>query len=185
MKPIANSKRPEKLSAMREIETIVAGSDYCFLLNYGGLSVAAFAALRTELRKAKSTAKVVKNAFLAKAAEAKGWSGMEKLLEGPIAMITGNGDPAEVAKLLIAFLKKNEKSSVKGAQLEKSLLGPEDVKALSELPSKDMMRAMLLGTLLAPATSLVRVFAAPLTSILYVLKAKADKDGGEKEETAA
>ncbi len=184
MKPIASSKRPEKQSAIREIQKIVAGSDYCFILNYGGLTVAAFAALRAELRKARSSVKVVKNAYLAGAAQARGWTGMDPLLAGPTAMITGNGDPAEVAKLLIAFLKKNDTTSVKGAQLENSLLSAEDVKVLSELPSKDAMRAMLLGTLLAPATSLVRVFVAPLTSVLYVLKAKAGRNGGEEGSAA-
>lgn len=184
MKPIAKTKRPEKQAAIREITKIVDGADYCFVLNYGGLTVSAFAALRAELRKVSSTAKVVKNAYLAKAATAKGWEGLEKLLDGPTAMITGSGDPAEVAKLLIAFLKKNETTSVKGAQLEKSTLGPADVKVLSELPSKDVMRASLLGTLLAPATSLVRVLAAPLTSVLYVLKAKAGKDGGAEGSAA-
>lgn len=184
MKPVANSKRPEKRSAIREVSDLVAGSDYCFLLNYGGLSVTAFAALRAELRKAKSTVKVVKNAFLAKAAEAKGWKGLDDLLAGPTAAVTGSGDPAEVAKLIIAYLKKNDKASVKGARLESAALTAADVKVLSELPSKDMMRAMLLGTLLAPATSLVRVFTAPLTGVLYVLKAKVEKDGGGAESAA-
>jgi large subunit ribosomal protein L10 len=179
MKPVASSKRPEKRAAIREVNDVVAGAEYCFILNYGGLTVAAFAALRGELRKAKSTVKVVKNAFLAKAAEAKGWKGIDALLAGPTAVVTGNGDPAEVAKVIIAFLKKNEKSSVKGAQLGSAALNPAEVKVLSELPSKDTMRATLLRTLLAPATSLVRVFTAPLTGVLYVLKAKVEKDGGE------
>jgi len=179
MKPVASSNRPEKRAAIREVNDLVAGSDYCFMLNYGGLSVAAFAALRAELRKAQSTVKVVKNAFLAKAAEAKGWKDLDALMAGPTAVVTGKGDPAEVAKLIIAFLKKNEKASVKGAHLESAALSAAEVKVLSELPSKDTMRAMLLGTLLAPATSLVRVFTAPLTGVLYVLKAKVDKDGGE------
>ena len=92
-------------------------------------------------------------------------------------MVTGAGDPAEVAKSLVAFLKKNDKASVKGAQLEAATLSAAQVAQLSELPSKDVMRGTLLGTMLAPATSLVRVLAAPLTGVLYVLKAKEEKDG--------
>jgi len=187
-KPIAHTKRVEKFSAIKEITDIVKASDYGFIVNYGKLTVSSFAQLRTELIGAKSKVKVVKNSYLAKAAAEKGWDIPEEILAGPTALITGNGDPAEVAKTIVAFLKKFDKESikpaVKGAQLDKSSLNAAQVDALSKLPSKDVMRATLLGTLLAPATSLVRVFAAPLTSILYVLKAKAEKDGAPAEAPA-
>ena len=52
------------------------------------------------------------------------------------------------------------------------------MKQLSELPGKDEMRAKLLGTLNAPAQNMVGVLAASLRSVLYVLKAKVDKEGG-------
>lgn len=186
-KPTANSKRPEKIAAINEIVALVEKSDYCFVLNYGGLTVSAFAALRKEVAKADSKVKVVKNAYLSRAAAAKGWESMDAVLAGPTAMVTGAGDPAEVAKIIVEFLKKNDVASVKGAQLESSTLSADDVKFLSELPSKDAMRGSLLGTMLAPATSMVRVLAAPLTSVLYVLKAKEEKDGGgaAKDESAA
>ncbi len=180
-KPTANSKRPEKKAAIEEINAVVRDAGYCFLLNYGGLTVSAFSTLRAQLRASKSAVKVVKNAYLAKALEAAGLQTPDDFLVGPTAVITGNGDPAEVAKLVVEFLKKNDKASVKGASLEKSVLSAQDVDALSKLPSKDVMRATLLATLMAPASSLVRVFAAPLTGVLYVLKAKAEKDGGAPE----
>lgn len=181
-KPAANSKRPEKKSAIDAISAVVKDAGFCFLLNYGGLTVSAFSALRGKLRDSQSAVKVVKNAYLAKALEAAGLETPADFLVGPTAIITGNGDPAEVAKLVVEFLKKNDKASVKGASLEKTVLSAQDVDALSKLPSKDVMRATLLATFMAPASSLVRVFAAPLTGVLYALKAKADKDGGAPAE---
>ena len=183
-KPVANSKRPEKRAAIDEISSVVQDSSYCFLLNYGSLTVASFSDLRAKLRSAQSTAKVVKNSYLAKAFAAKGWTLPDDFLVGPTAVVTGSGDPAEVAKLLVEFLKKNDKASAKGANLEGSVLSADDVDALSKLPSKDVMRATLLATFMAPASSLVRVFAAPLTGVLYVLKAKAEKDGGGADAPA-
>lgn len=177
MKPQANSNRPEKILAIKEITELVEKSEYCFVLNYGGLTVSKFAELRKELAKAESAVKVVKNAYLAKVASEKGWEGIDAVLTGPTAMVTGAGDPAEVAKVIVEFLKKNVNASVKAAQLDTATLDQAQVEALSKLPSKDVMRAMFLGTLQAPASSLVRVFAAPLQSVLYVLKAKQDKDG--------
>lgn len=178
MKPVAKSQRPEKTAALRALTERAGATDYCFLLNYGGLSVAAFSALRDALRGVEAEAKVVKNTLLAHVARECGWDGMDELLRGPTALVTGRGDPAEVAKVLVGFLKKNETASVKGGRLDRAVLGADEVKVLANLPSKDILRSMLLGTLLAPATSLVRVFAAPLTGVLYVLKAKAEADGG-------
>jgi len=179
-KPKAHTKRVEKFSAIKEVTGIVDKSDYGFILNYGKMTVSGFSQFRTELAGIKSKVKVVKNTYLAKAAVEKGWEIPGKILEGPTALITGNGDPAEVAKLIVAFLKKFEKETikpvVKGAQLGKTSLDAAQVDTLSKLPSKDVMRATLLGTMLAPATSLVRVFAAPLTAVLYVLKAKVDAE---------
>lgn len=180
MKKTARSTRPEKLSAISEVIALVEASDYCFVLNYGNLTVANFSALRLELAAADSQMKVVKNAYLARAIEKKGWEAMASVLTGPTAVVTGAGDPAAVAKVLVTFLKKHEAASVKGAQLDASTLTTEQVESLSKLPPRDVLRAHLLGTMLAPATSLVRVLVAPLTSVLYVLKAK-----GEKDESAA
>ena len=177
-KPQANSKRPEKLSAIAEIDEFVKNSGYCFVLNYGGLNVEQLAALRVELGKAKSTLKVVKNTYLAKALEDKGWTQLESVLSGPTALVAGDGDPAEVAKAIVAFLKKNEQASVKAGQLENQTLDAAQVKQLSELPGKDEMRAKLLGTLNAPAQNMVGVLAASLRSVLYVLKARVDKESG-------
>ena len=108
MKPQANSRRPEKLSAIQEIDSIIANSDYCFVLNYGGLTVASLADLRARLAKSQSALKVVKNTYLAKALETKGWTGLEAVLNGPTALVTGSGDPAEVAKSLMEFLQKDQ-----------------------------------------------------------------------------
>ena len=177
-KPKANSKRPEKLSAIAEIDQFVKDSGFCFVLNYGGLTVEQISALRADLAKSKSALKVVKNTYLAKALEDKGWTKLEAVLTGPTALVAGNGDPAEVAKAIVAFLKKNEQASVKAGQLENQTLDAAQVKQLSELPSKDEMRAKLLATLNAPATNMVGVLAASLRSVLYVLKAKVDKEGG-------
>ena len=181
-KPQANSKRPEKLAAIEEIDNYVKESAYCFVLNYGGLTVDQLSALRAELVKSESSLKVVKNTYLAKALEDKGWTQLESVLSGPTALVAGAGDPAEVAKKIVAFLKKNEKASVKAGQLENQTLDADQVKQLSELPGKDEMRAKLLATLNAPAGDLVRVLAASLKSVLYVLKAKAEKDGGAPAE---
>jgi large subunit ribosomal protein L10 len=170
--------RIEKISILNEVIERVKTSDFCFVLNYGGLKVTQLTTLRKELAKQNSRAMVVKNTYLAKAAKQLEWDDISKMLSGPTAIVTGTGDVAEVAKILTEFVKKNEIASVKGGNLEKAVLSAADVDSLSKLPSKDVMRAMLLGTLQAPATSFVRVLNASLLNILYALKAYEDKKNG-------
>jgi large subunit ribosomal protein L10 len=177
--------RTEKTSILNEVIERVKDSDFCFILNYGGLTVMQLTDLRKGLSALKSRALVVKNTYLGKAAKDLGWADVSALLSGPTAVVTGKGDVAEVAKLLVEFVKKNDKASIKGATLEAALLDAADVDALSKLPSKDAMRGMLLGTFQAPATSLVRVLNAPLLNVLYALKAYEEKQGGGTAEPAA
>ena len=170
--------RTEKISILNEVIERVKASDFCFILNYGGLKVTQLTTLRQALAKLNSRAMVVKNTYLGKIAKDLGWADVSSMLTGPTAVVTGSGDVTEVAKVLVEFVKKNDKAAIKGASLETAALNPADVEALSKLPSKDAMRGMLLGTLLAPATSLVRVLNAPLLSALYALKAYEEKKNG-------
>ncbi|HRR35079.1 MAG TPA: 50S ribosomal protein L10 [Kiritimatiellia bacterium] len=170
--------RTEKLSILNEVIERVKASDFCFILNYGGLKVTQLTTLRQSLSKLNSRAMVVKNTYLGKAAKELGWNDVSALLTGPTAVVTGSGDVAEVAKVLVAFVKQNDKAAIKGATLEAALLSAADVEDLSKVPSKDAMRGMLLGTLQAPATSLVRVLNAPLLNVLYALKAYEEKKDG-------
>ena len=170
--------RHEKISILNEVIERVKASDFCFIVNYGGLKVTQLTTLRQELVKLNAQAMVVKNTYLGKVAKDLGWADVSAMLSGPTAVVTGSGDVAEVAKVLVEFVKKNEKASIKGASLEAATLSAADVEALSKLPSKDAMRGMLLGTLMAPATSFVRVLNAPLLNVLYALKAYEEKKDG-------
>ena len=170
--------RSEKISILNEVIERVKASDFCFVLNYGGLKVTQLTTLRQSLAKLDSRAMVVKNTYLGKIAKDQGWADVSAMLSGPTAVVTGTGDVTEVAKVLVDFVKKNDKASIKGASLEAAALSAADVEALSKLPSKDAMRGMLLGTLLAPATSLVRVLNASLLNVLYALKAYEEKKNG-------
>jgi len=170
--------RTEKISILNEVIERVKASDYCFVVNYGGLKVTQLTALRQSLAKLDSRALVVKNTYLGKVAKELGWNDISAMLAGPTAIVTGTGDVTEVAKLLVEFVKKNDKASIKGASLDAAALNAADVESLSKLPSKDAMRGSLLGTLAAPATNFVRVLNAPLLNVLYALKAYEEKKGG-------
>lgn len=170
--------RTEKSSILNEVIERVKASDFCFVVNYGGLKVTQLTDLRQTLSKLNARAMVVKNTYLARIAEEQGWTGVADMFTGPTAIVTGTGDVTEVAKVLVEVAKKSGKAEVKGATMDAVTLSADDVVELSKLPSKDAMRGMLLGTFMAPATSLVRVLNAPLLNVLYALKAYEDKQNG-------
>ena len=164
--------RIEKVAILNEVVDRVKASDYCFILNYGGVSVDKVAKLRAALKAHDSRLLVVKNTFLAKAAKEKGWSDdVNAMLSGPTAVVIGKGEPTAVAKAIMEFVNDKElagKAFVKGADYDSKIVDAAMVEALSKVPGKDQLRATLLMLLKEPATRLARV-----------LSEKAKKEGGE------
>ena len=162
--------RIEKVSIYGEVFARIQDSDYCFIVNHGGVTVAQFAKLRKDLRALDSRLLVVKNSLVAKAAKEKGWSeDINAMLAGPTAIVTGHGEPTAVAKAIMEFVKaSNGKAAVKGADYDNKIVDAAMVEALSKVPGKNELRATLLMLLKEPATRLARV-----------LSEKAKKEGGE------
>ena len=168
--------RIEKVAILNEVVARVKDSDYCFILNHGGVTVAAMAKLRAALRALDSRLLVVKNTYLAKVAKEKGWSDdVNAMLAGPTAVVTGHGEPTAVAKAVMEFVKDSGgKATVKGADYDSKIVDAAMVEALSKVPGKNELRATLLMLLKEPATRLARV-----------LSEKAKKEGGAAPEAPA
>ena len=153
--------RIEKVAILDEVIARVKDSDYCFIINHGGVDVASMAKLRADLRECDSRLLVVKNSFLAKVAESKGWSEeVNAMFAGPTAVVTGKGEPTAVAKAIMEFVKASAgKASVKGADYDNKIVDAAMVDALSKIPGKDQLRATLLMLLKEPATRIARVLS--------------------------
>ena len=153
--------RIEKIAILDEVVARVKDSDYCFIVNYGGVTVAQLSKLRAELRKVESRLLVVKNSYLAKVAKEKGWSdAVNAMLAGPTAVVIGKGEPTAVAKAIMAFVKDSAgKATVKGADYDSKIVDAAMVEALSKVPGKNELRATLLMLFKEPATRLARVLS--------------------------
>ena len=153
--------RIEKIAILNEVVERVKDSDYCFIINHGGVTVAQLAKLRADLRAQDSRLLVVKNSFIAKVAKEKGWSDeVNAMFAGPTAIVTGKGEPTAVAKAVMEFVKASDgKASVKGADYDNKIVDAAMVEALSKVPGKNELRATLLMLLKEPATRLARVLS--------------------------
>jgi large subunit ribosomal protein L10 len=165
--------RPEKISIVGDIRETIDSAEYVLFADYGGMTMEQFHDLRGRLRKNDARVKVVKNAFMRVVAEEKKWALGE--LQGSTAMVAGQGDVSAVAKLLKDFAKETNKGEVKSGVMGEAILSADDVKAIAELPPREVLLAILLGTMAAPMSQLVGVMNQKLASIVYVLKAAADK----------
>ena len=168
--------RSEKLHLANYIGNHMDGADYVYFVSYDGIKVKDFSQLRNKLAAVGANCHVLKNRMIKKSAELRGIAPLAGLtLKGASAMVSGKGDASEVAKILREFGKTNDKVAPKGGYLDGALLTPSDVEVIASLPSKDAMRAQLLGTLQGVPRGLACLLNAKAASILNVLNAYKDK----------
>ena len=125
--------------------------------------------------------KVLKNTYIKRAADELGITGLDADLNGPTAVAFGIQDPAAPAKILKEFIADKKKMTVKCGIVDKQYIDANGVKALADLPSREVLIAKMLGSMNAPITGLVSVLGGTVRKLLYALNAVADS----KNETAA
>lgn len=168
--------RPEKANIVEDIRHRLVQSSFLLVVEFTGMRVDHFAELRKRLKGVQAQLQVIKNTFLSRAATANNLPELDAALHGQNALVTGEGDFCAVAKILKTFASEFEKPAFKVGVLDNSILSVEQIKALADLPPRDVLRAQFLGILNAPAGRLVRVLAEPAASLARLLQAKHDKE---------
>lgn len=168
--------RSEKRHVVESIAQMIDGSDYCYFVTYAGLKVKAFEELRNDLAKQNASCHVLKNSLIRKAAAELKIDALDALdLTKSTAMVYGKGDCGAVAKSIAEFSKKNEQVQTKGGYVDSAFLAPADVAAIADLPPREVMFAMLLGLIQAPARNLVSVINQGVAQIVNVTNAYKEK----------
>jgi large subunit ribosomal protein L10 len=144
------------------------------LTQYVGLTMKDIDGLRAKVRENGGEFHIIKNTLAKLAFEQAGLPVQKGQFEGSTAIVFAFVDAPATVKTVTDFAKSSEFLKIKGGFLEKQALTPEGVKALAELPPLPVVRAQLLGVLLAPASKLVRTLAEPGRMIAAVIKAHAE-----------
>ena len=169
--------RAEKQFIGKEYVTRLNSSPFFIVVDYRGLTVTNFTELRKRLHGSGSEVHVVKNSIFRVAAKEAGLAQLDKsALAGQVAIVTGQKDVSSAAKVLKAFTKEFSKGAVHFGYLNNQRLENKDLMELADLPSLDVLRAKILGTLQAPAAQLARVIAAPGQQLARVIQARVDKE---------
>jgi large subunit ribosomal protein L10 len=151
-------------------------SEALVLTEYTGLSVKDLDELRAKIRDAGGEFHIVKNTLAKLAFEAAELPVDESNFVGSTAIGFAFEDPPALAKAMTEFAKGTDFLKVKSGYLDKQLMTAKEVKALAAMPPLPVMRAMLLGTLMAPASQLVRVLSEPGRQVAVVLKAYSEQE---------
>jgi large subunit ribosomal protein L10 len=175
IKPLAITK-DRKNELIHQYGEWVKESQLQVVLSYAGLSMKDVDLLRSKLRDVGGEFHVVKNTLVKLAFQQAEMPLPEKFFEESTAVAFAFEDAPAFAKTLNDFAKTSEFFKVKGGYLDKKPISPAGVKALADMPPLPVMRAQLLGTLLAPASKLVRTLAEPARGLAAVIKAHAEPE---------
>jgi large subunit ribosomal protein L10 len=167
--------RDKKQEVLNQYKQWMDNSQAIVLVEYLGIKMADFDAIRAKVRDTGGEFHVVKNTLARKVLESKGMTVPAGYLEKSTAMVFAFKDAAATTKALTEATAKMEAIKLKGGFLDTQALNAAQVKALAELPPLPIVRAQLLGVLQAPAGKLVRTIAEPARSLASVFRAYADK----------
>jgi len=170
--------RIEKREFVAELSAVFADTSMVIVTRNEGMTVAGVTELRRKMRAAGVSFKVAKNRLALLALQGTRFDGISPLMKGPTAL-AWSADPVAVAKVAVDFAKTNDKFVLVGGALGSQVLNADGIKALSELPSLDSLRAKILGLIQAPATKVAGVLQAPAGQLARVFSAYADSKGSE------
>ena len=142
-----------KQQIVEELKGLLGEAEMALVLDYQGLSIKEMSDLRTRLQASNGVCKVTKNTLMLHAINGTGaWSNLESLLTGTNAFVLIKGDVGGAVKAVQAFQKDTKKSETKGGLFEGKLLSQGEIKAIGDLPTKEVRMAQLAGSLTALAT---------------------------------
>jgi large subunit ribosomal protein L10 len=168
--------RDQKSAVIDEIADQIQAAEAIFAVDYRGISVTEVADLRTRLRAADASFRVVKNSLSERAADKAGMETLKPMLVGPTALTLVQGDAALAAKALNDVARQLNLLEFKGGLLNGSVLTGDDVRSIARLPSREVLYAQLVATVAAPLTGLARGLNALITGIAIQLQAIVDMD---------
>lgn len=148
--------REEKSAAIKEIASEIEASEAIFAVDYRGISVPQAAELRSKLREADASFRIVKNRLTKIAANEAGEERLAELLQGPTALTFVRGDTAQAAKAITSFNKEHEVLTYKGGFMEATSLDEAAFKSIAKLPGREVLNGQLAGVVASPLTGLVR-----------------------------
>jgi large subunit ribosomal protein L10 len=172
--------REQKAATIEAIAAEIDAAEAVFAVDYRGLSVPQAAELRGKLREAEASFTVVKNSLTERAADQAGAESLKPLLTGPTALAFVRGDAAMAAKAIADQARATQLLPFKGGLMKGAVLDAEQIRAISRLPSREVLYGQLVGIVASPVSGLVRTLNALVGGLAIALgQVQAKKESGE------
>jgi large subunit ribosomal protein L10 len=168
--------KKEKGEMSAQYEKWLEKSEAVFVLTYTKMNMKEIDAFRAKVRDTGSEVHMVKNTLFSRSLTAQGFPA-SPFLETTSLVGFAFSDVPGLAKVFSEATKGSDHIKIKGGYIGKELLTEKQVKSLADLPTMPVMRAILLGTISAPASKLVRTLNEPARSMAAVVKAYSENAG--------
>jgi len=159
----------QKKVLVSEMSDVLASTVSVVAADYRGLTVSELTKLRADAVDSGVSVKVFRNTLTRRAIKNTSYECLEPILTGPIVLLLSQNEPGAAARLLRDFLKSHEKLELRGLVLDGVLLGPERLKEVADLPSRDEAISLLMSVMQAPISKLVRTLVEPYAMVARVL----------------
>jgi large subunit ribosomal protein L10 len=169
--------RTQKSQWRDELVDALDKAQAVYVTQFKGMTVEDLTDLRRELRKSEAHYRVVKNSIARKAIEGRGEAVMADFFKGQIGVIFADGDVAAAAKTLKDIAKKNNKLVLVGGYMEGNVIDAKGVEAIASLPSREVLLAKIIGSLVAPHRGLLGVLQGVPRAMVSVLNQIKEKKG--------
>ena len=181
--------REQKAAVIDQVAAQISEAEAVFAVDYRGISVPQAAELRTKLRDADASFRIVKNTLTLRAADKAGADALKELLVGPTAMTFVSGDAAAAAKALSDFRRASGGTLLefKGGWMNGAPLAAPEIEAIAKLPSREVLYGRLVGMVASPLTGLVTSLNGLIGGLARQLQQMADEGlvGGDAPAPAA
>lgn len=167
--------KEQKEDIVSNLEHSIEKQKSIVFVGFDGVDVKEITQFRELLKDGGSEMKVAKKSLMKIALKNKDIEFEPQELEGEVAMVFGYEDEIAPSKLSYDFSKKNEKIKILGGFLENKFYEVNDVIKLAQLPNREQLLGMLVGTLNAPTTNLVGVLSGNTRKLVYALSQIRDK----------
>ena len=151
------AKVEQKQPIIKEISDYLNGATSAVLVNYRGLTVDQDTKLRKQLREAGIVYKVYKNTMINFAVKDTEFAELAQLLEGPTAIAISKDDATAPARIIAQFAKTAPVLEMKAGVVEGTFYGTEEIQAIAEIPSREVLLSRLFGSMQSPIANLARV----------------------------
>ena len=162
--------KKQKEEVIKDLADKIKRQKSLVFTDIGGVNVAQVQDLRKKLREAEIEYKVAKKTLIHLALDKEKQDIDISNFRGSIGLAFGYKDSIAPIKIISKFAKENKKLKVLAGIMEKKVLTLEEIKELANLPSRDELLAMLVGSLKNPISRFVNVLQGNIRNLLLILK---------------